>query len=163
MESDDLREYRQHLILSEQKSQSDYDKAILTLSGGALAISLTFLKDFVGEGPIYNLSCLYWSWVSWISSVTIILASFYVSRLALKKAIKQVDTGMILTEKPGGIYTYIINCLNVIGGILFVIGVILMISFSSANIAKGGKYEKNTRSPAEKQSTNLNPPEGVRR
>ena len=164
MDSNDLHEYRQHLVFSEQKSQSDYDKTILTLSGGALAISFSFLKDYVGDGPIYNLCFLFLSWISWASSVTLILVSFYVSRLALNKAIEQVDNGTILNEKPGGRWSYIIDGLNALGGILFVIGVILMISFTSANLAKGGKGEKNTRSPVERQSTisNTNTPEATR-
>lgn len=30
----EIRDYRQHFVLAEQKAQEDYDKAVLALSGG---------------------------------------------------------------------------------------------------------------------------------
>ena len=42
-------EYRNGLIAAEQKSQDDYDKTIISLSGGALAISVVFIKDIMGN------------------------------------------------------------------------------------------------------------------
>ncbi|WP_134984071.1 hypothetical protein [Xanthomonas axonopodis] len=51
-------EYRQWLVVAEQKAQEDYDKTVLTLSGGALGISFAFVKDIVGQNPIQNSSWL---------------------------------------------------------------------------------------------------------
>ena len=36
------------LFQTAQKAQDDYDKAVTALSGGAIRLSLTFLKDVVG-------------------------------------------------------------------------------------------------------------------
>lgn len=47
----DRDEWREHLVSAEQKSQEDLDKALLSLSGGALGVSLIFLKDVIGQGP----------------------------------------------------------------------------------------------------------------
>ena len=132
---DGLKEYRQHLVLAGQKSQDDYDKTIIALSGGALAISFAFVKDYLGHGPIENVCFLLLSWISWGFSVTMVLASFYSSHLALRETIKQVDEGKIDDEKPGGAYSTVTAVLNLIGGILFLLGVMFMIFFVSANFS----------------------------
>jgi hypothetical protein len=36
---DSLAQYRQRLVLAGQKAQEDYDKSVLSLSGGAFAVS----------------------------------------------------------------------------------------------------------------------------
>ncbi len=46
-----LAAYRQHLVDAEQQMQAEYDKAVLVLSGGAIGLSMTFLKDIVGVNP----------------------------------------------------------------------------------------------------------------
>ena len=40
-------EYRQQLITLEQKSAESFDKTVIALSGGALGLSLTFVKEIV--------------------------------------------------------------------------------------------------------------------
>lgn len=50
-------EYRQTLINLEQQMQSTYDKAVMTLSGGALGISLAFLKDVADKTALKNTGC----------------------------------------------------------------------------------------------------------
>jgi len=44
-----LLEYRKDLIKTVQKLNENYDKLIITLSGGAFGLSLVFVKDFVGS------------------------------------------------------------------------------------------------------------------
>lgn len=131
----DFSEYRQHLVLAGQKSQDDYDKTTIALSGGALGISFAFLKDYLSDGPIKNACLLLLSWASWGFSVAVVLASFYFSHLALRETIKQVDEGRIKHEKPGGVYSTITAGLNLFAGFLFLIGVVFMIFFVSANLS----------------------------
>src|ERR1051325_8367007 len=75
MLDDALFEYRNHLVLAGQKAQEDYDKAVMTLSGGALGVSFAFLKDIVGPGDLLNETLLFFSWISWGLSVTAVLFS----------------------------------------------------------------------------------------
>ena len=49
-----LREYRKELIQTVQKLNENYDKLIITLSGGALGLSLAFIKDIVKNEHIQN-------------------------------------------------------------------------------------------------------------
>ena len=44
----EAQQYRALLVQTWQKTQDDIDKAILSLSGGALGVSFVFLKDIVG-------------------------------------------------------------------------------------------------------------------
>ena len=150
----DLSEYRQHLVLAGQKSQEDYDKTLIALSGGALAISFAFLKDYIGSGPIENICLLLLSWSSWGLSLIVVLASFYFSNLSIREAMKQVDERKIEHEKPGGAYSTVTTSLNLIGGLLFFLGVVFMICFASANLNnRRVDNGKNTRSATEAYAT----------
>jgi hypothetical protein len=93
-----IQEYRKHCVSAEQKAQDDYDKAVLTLSGGALAISFAFLKDLVGSGPLAQTQLLLWAWLLWSGSIVATLASFWFSQSALRTAIAQVDAGTIRNQ-----------------------------------------------------------------
>src|SRR5690349_13298608 len=44
-----LAEYRNHLVTAKAKAQDDYDRTVLALSGAAIGISLTIVKDFLGS------------------------------------------------------------------------------------------------------------------
>jgi hypothetical protein len=129
-----LAEYRTHLIKAEQKAQEDFDKTVLSLSGGALGISFAFVKDVIGTDPIQNAGLLFSAWICWGLSVTSVLLSYYTSNLALRKAIKQVDDGKIRGERPGKCFDMITAVLNLLGAILFFAGVILMTIFVALNL-----------------------------
>lgn len=127
--------YRQSLLTAEQKSQEDFDKTVLSLSGGALAISFIFVKDIVGDQPIRNSIYLLYSWILWALSSFIVLLSFYLSHLALRKAIQQLDGGLIRKQTVGGIYSKIISIINPFGALLFFLGIVSMGFFVYENLS----------------------------
>jgi hypothetical protein len=129
-----LAEYRTHLINAGQKAQEDFDKTVLSLSGGALGISFAFVKDVIGEDPIRISSLLFSAWIFWGLSVTSVLLSYYTSNLALRKTIEQVDEGKIYDERPGKCFDVITAVLNLLGAILFFAGVILITIFVALNL-----------------------------
>lgn len=140
---DEHPEYRALLTNIEQKSQEDYDKAILTLSGGALGITFAFVKNIVGNSPVQHSWLLYSAWVIWTVSLLTTLLSFYISRKALRKAIDQLDKKKIYTESPGGYYDKTTSVLNSSSGLLFIAGVILAIIFVTFNF--GDSHDKSTK------------------
>lgn len=155
---DDLTEYRAWLVAAEQKSQEDFDKTVLTLSGGALGISFVFLKDIVGVASIREPVWLLASWFCWGTSSLAVLASFYTSHHGLRRAIKQVDAGTIRTQPPGGWIQRVTASLNATGALLFLAGVISMTVFVNENIGKNAN-EQAEKSSASVTSTNTaNPP-----
>jgi hypothetical protein len=57
-----LAAYRSLLVQTAQKAQDDYDKAVMGLSGGAIRLSLTFLKDVVGTRMLVDVIWLLCAW-----------------------------------------------------------------------------------------------------
>ena len=156
--TDPLTEYRQFLVAAEQKSQEDFDKTILALSGGALGISFTFLKEVIGTSPIAQPSLLLASWLAWAFSTLAVLASYFLSHLALRMAIKQVDAGTIYDQVPGESFARATAVLNASGAVLFVLGVCAITLFASANLLSKGVPNGNPQaaSPAS-QATSAKP------
>lgn len=136
--SDALAEYRQWVVAAEQKSQEDFDKTVLSLSGGALGISFVFLKDVIGPHPIALSGVLLGAWFSWAFSTFSVLASYYLSHLALRRTISQIDDGTIYEQLPGGAFAKSTATLNAIGAILFLAGVCCITVFAGANLSSKG-------------------------
>jgi hypothetical protein len=134
----DLSEYRKLLVSAEKDSQEQFDKTVLSLSGGALGISFIFLKDVIGSSPVLGPALLMGAWIAWGLSSMVVLASFYLSHLALRRAIMQVDRGTIGEQRAGGGFAIATAILNATGAILFFIGVVLIVAFANANLSTRG-------------------------
>lgn len=132
--SEELKKYRDHLVLAEQKAQEDFDKTVLSLSGGALGISFAFVTDVAGKPPFISPRLLFLAWVCWGMSVFSVLFSYFASHLALRRSIRQVDTGQIYIGRVGGIYDLATAILNALGALLFFTGVILIVVFVYLNL-----------------------------
>lgn len=148
-------EYRQWLISAEQKAQDDFDKAVLSLSGGALGISFIFVKDIIGPGVIHDPVWILLAWLSWAFSSLAILSSFFASHLALRRAIKQCDDGSIYRQTPGGIFSSVTRNLNALGAMLFVVGVCFMAAFiySNLSVRDASNVRQETQQSAPQQPT----------
>ena len=129
-----ISDYRKTLQALEQKMQSEYDKAIMALSGGALGVSMTFLKDIVLDQGVHGGNFLLWAWICWGASVTSTLFSFYTSAQALRRAVQQTDDHAIYLEMVGGKLNCVTKILNFCAGALFMLGVILIVLFASHNL-----------------------------
>ena len=88
---DHLLIYRSHLVIANQKAQEDYDKAILSLAGGAFAVSLLFIEK-ITTGQISHAWLLLTAWLCWLFSIAAVLISYFSSQKALQKAIDQCDS-----------------------------------------------------------------------
>jgi hypothetical protein len=130
----EMSDYRKSLQALEQQMQSQYDKAVMALSGGALGLSFSFLKEVVGKKGIVSGGYLLAAWACWGASVTCTLASFYTSVLAMRHAVKQVDDDSIYTALEAGRFDLLTKVLNVTAGLLFVVGVIALVLFVHRNL-----------------------------
>ncbi|MEY2510599.1 MAG: hypothetical protein QOE26_1362 [Verrucomicrobiota bacterium] len=123
-----MLDYRRTLQAAEDASHTDYDKAVLTLSGGALGITFAFFKEIaarLGTGrPVWLIA----AWIAWCTSLAAILVSFYTAGKANRKAIQQVDQNTV-PDKPGGGWDRATRRLNFIGGACFLLGAIFAICF----------------------------------
>lgn len=127
-------EYRSLLVKTEQASQSEFDKGVLALSGGALGLSFAFTKDIVGTAHLVHSVYLLLAWAAWTASSTSVLMSFFTSQRACRKAIRQLDAAGKVPPRPGGWADFGTEVLNITGLILFVVGLIMMVLFLSHNL-----------------------------
>ena len=129
-----ISDYRKGLLTLEQQMQSEYDKAILALSGGALGVSMTFLKDVVIKQGVHGGGYLLAAWVCWGLSITCTLFSYYTSAQALRRAVKQTEDRLIYLELAGGCFNLVTKALNITAGVLFMLGVVSIVIFVAHNL-----------------------------
>jgi len=125
--------YRQALVTAEQAMQGEFDKAVLTLSGGALGVSFTFLKDIAGAKTHLFVWALLASWILWTVSITCVLASYFCSTKAFRKALNDNDSQTIYMTLANSWWAVSTKILNYVGGALFVIGLGCFIFFVFKN------------------------------
>ena len=86
-----LRAYREKVIESRASNQDARDKAVLSLSGGALAVSFAFVDHFVTDTPRVSY-LLFFSWFCWALSLVTLLLSYQASERAHDLLITKTDS-----------------------------------------------------------------------
>ncbi|MBL8693168.1 MAG: hypothetical protein JNJ88_03650 [Planctomycetes bacterium] len=126
--------YREDLVEGRQQAQTSYDRAILTLSAGAMGVSLTFLKDIAGGGRAVQVRCsLVASWISLTLAVLFVVLSFVLSRRSFDVAIKNLDSQRNLGNL-GGRFARWTEISNALAGISFLVGLVALCIFAYANL-----------------------------
>ena len=90
---------RKLLIEAERDGSKTFDKAMLTFTSGAFAISITFLKDIIPFPHQNTLWLLGWSWLLFALSLIAILFSFLASQNA---CLAQIDIAFDALEWQRG-------------------------------------------------------------
>jgi hypothetical protein len=132
-------DHRKLLVAADQKSQEDFDKTVLALSGGALGISFAFLKDVIGTEPIHFSMLLVSAWSVWGLSMLCVLTSYFCSHMAIRRMITQIDEDTFHTQKKGGAWRDVTATLNVLGAVFFVGGVLSITIFAAKNLHEKGE------------------------
>lgn len=140
---DELSSYRKSLLAAEQQMQTEYDKGVMTLSGGALGISFAFLKDVVGTKSLSHGDYLLWAWILWAFSISFILASYFTSAKSLRDAAVAVDQQTIYLKLAQGSWVTATKTLNIAAGIAFFAGVVFLVCFVSSNLPQLPEIKKN--------------------
>lgn len=130
-----LLEYRKVLVAADQKGQEEFDKAVLSLSGGGLGVSLVFLKDVIGSDPVAIPMVLMGAWVCWALSTLSVLISYHLSILTLRRGIEQIDQGDAYSGPLGGAFAIWTERLNLAGAGLFFVGVLMITVFACVNLS----------------------------
>lgn len=128
---DEQQKYREHLYRLEQKAQESFDKSVLSLSGGALGVSFAFTQHFLGTPPYRLQLLLVLAWLAWAASILAILASFFFSNIALRRALSGDCSAT--TEKSNRCDS-VTAVLNIIGGVFFPTGVVFLAIFVLKNL-----------------------------
>lgn len=122
-----------------------YDKAILTYSTGALALSLGFLKDNATAGTGSHFWILVTSWACFVVSIISIILSYLFAVSGNKKALKAVERYYIhgddsAADEPTNIFSRMVGITAWVAGLLFCAGAALTACFVVYSI------EENTMS-----------------
>ncbi len=137
----DYLEERKLLIDAEREQSRLFDKAILTLAGGAFGLSLTFIKDIVSEQKPIQICWLILAWICFCSSMLSTLISFLTSQKACSRQREIIEesspnNGIKLDGSSGSlnkpaVWTY---RLNVVSILTFITGAVFLSVFSIVNL-----------------------------
>lgn len=130
----------------------NYDNAILTLSSGALGLSLAFMKNIVPIDKIIYLHFLIISWGLFGLAIISTIISFLVSQNGLET--QRLHSHKYYLEKNDAYFNKkntwgtLTDCLNIFSGLCFIFAVIITIIFVAINIGEsrmknGDRGEKN--------------------
>jgi hypothetical protein len=129
---------RRDLIQAEAEQTRSFDKSILTLSAGALGLSLTFIKDVVPKFTPCTGWLLYAGWASFVLSLLLTLSSFQTSIWAIRhqRAILDEEATSVVgkIERSRNLSSQFTALLNWSALILFVLGAAALALFVAINI-----------------------------
>lgn len=134
-------EERKFLLDAKREGSRSFDKYVLTLSGGAFGLSLTFVRQIVPKIIPGTFWLLIAAWAGFTVSILIILISFLTSLHACDRQIqivedeffhKQIDKEK--KDKNENRLTSWTNWLNIISILTFMIGIIFLIAFAISNL-----------------------------
>jgi len=128
-------------------SSENFDKSVLTLSSGGLAVSLGFLKDFVPIGQASWPWALYISWIALTLATVVTMLSFLASmkaqefqqEVALRYYLRKEDPN----ERPNK-WDSLVIWMNRLSGASFIAGVSLTTLFVAINLQRAHDM-KNSR------------------
>ncbi len=130
IQNDDYEWLRQ----ADHTASRDFDRALMTLAAGALAVSIAFIHD-VAPKPVH-VAWLGMAWGLFALSLVAILVGFLTSQLSLQREMRLV-LGTEDEEKGGKWYgTFTVAC-NGASAAAFVLGVGALVVFALYNL--GGR------------------------
>ena len=137
-----LMEERESYNRMDIESSGRLDRWLLTLSGGALAVSLTFVRD-IAPHPV---RCTVWvlviGWFLLVLSIVMALSSHLTSLKAIRSERDRLDDVLgkkkaldpDTQESKAGKWT---GHLNVLSTVALAVGIVLICIFAALNLAKG--------------------------
>lgn len=130
-------EERKILIDAERDTAQQFDKAILTLAAGALALSITFINQIAPEPEPNSICYLITAWSLFALSILSTLISFLSSQAACRQSRDVLDQQIsgITSSKKTSAHT-VTNILNYFSIGSFILGVIFLVIFSSINLLR---------------------------
>lgn len=136
MTDEKLKRYRTELTDTLRFLNEAYDKMLLTLAGGALGLSIVFLKDILVLDSLKSPSLLIWAWSLFIFSLSGVLGRLLFGIEAYRKALRQVDDGTIRKARVGGFYSLASRLLHIAAALSLVAGFVCIAAFAYKNVGE---------------------------
>jgi uncharacterized membrane protein YjfL (UPF0719 family) len=130
--SRDSDEHRDWLVRTHHTASRDFDKAVMTLAGGALGISVAFIHDVAPHPHKRGLLAVAWGLLA--LSLLLILISFLTSQRTLLNEIDAVDNRQSspVPDRAGSMTDY----LNWSSAAAFILGVVFVVAFALYNLQR---------------------------
>jgi hypothetical protein len=135
MDRNEYMDERRLLAGLEAESSRSFDKALLTFSSGAIALSVTFIEKF-NSG---DFSCLLIvSWILWLASIVFQVLSYFVSAKAMREELTILNEQYkdCELEPRKNKYTGWPTKLNLTSLTSFLVGTIIFLFFVIQNFNK---------------------------
>jgi hypothetical protein len=131
-----------------QSSTDSFDQSLLTLSSGALGLSIAFIKDIVPLDRAIWLCLLYFSWASFGCCILITVISFQLAIATQREHLGfcwkfYVERDDSYRDKRGICSKWLRGC-TIGAGSLFVVALACTIVFAVGNVARYSKMPKDT-------------------
>jgi hypothetical protein len=142
---------KDELVAGQRSNAEQFDRSVLTLSSGFLALSASFMKDVVPLATMTTAWLLYTSWMAFASAVALTLLGILYGQRVFKRLIEGAEQYYLqgnpeawrLSETlPRGI-----DRLNIAVGVVFAAGVFLTVAFVIINVASREMTEKQRTVP----------------
>jgi cytochrome b subunit of formate dehydrogenase len=135
---DKYLEHRQSLQQTLHDQARSLDKGILTLSSGALGLSIAFIDKIAPHPVCWTKGVLAASWVLFAFAVLSTLFSFLTSQASHRRLIEEWDFTWSNQKEPEGhakdYADVLTRCLNVASVLLFFAGVFALVIFAIGNL-----------------------------
>ncbi len=160
---------RNKLIDGERDYSKSYDKYVLTLTGGALALSMTFVHDIIGEDPVRVPALIVLAWILFTVSIGLTLTSIQQSGPLFREFCDILDSK---AENAGPSFSWAevreaqekcarlkhMDRLNNGSLVVFLLGVILLLSFTTYNLRGAPSMPDETQPPPKDVNEDVKPP-----
>jgi hypothetical protein len=132
---------RKEILDVKSQNMNNLGKSILTLSSGAIGVSLFFLKYNISSGFLQYKGYLFTSWVFLVASILFIVISYLLGGPSASKQLKLAEEYYLNGNddylKKKNIFDSCINILNLTGSLSFIVGIVLLLLFASTNCFPG--------------------------
>jgi hypothetical protein len=131
-----------------QSSTDSFDQSLLTLSTGALALSIAFIKDIVQVDAAVWMNLLYTSWCLFIVCILVTVVSFQLSIAAAQEHLRFLPKFYFEEVKEeNNPYTARLKLTTRISGAAFILGLFCIMLFGIKNTARAHVSEKGKGNP----------------
>lgn len=132
--SEDHDEHWRALNEALSEASRSFDRTVLTLAGGALVLSIGFLRDIAPRPEAIEVVVTAWGFltVSLIST----MVSYFTAEQGLEYSLRKLQKGEFDISR-GGTWGKVTDILNRIAGGSFLVGAILLVIFAVINVPEG--------------------------
>ena len=153
-------EERKTLFQTAKEASDQYSKAILTLAGGSLALSITFIKEIAPSPTERSLLFLVIAWIVYAVSMLATTTSFLLGQFAYLRQI-EISQASLLDSSGTSVevsnkYSPWMKGLDVAGLMLFAAGLALTLVFATMNLTSRARTLPTPAQPPAARSSPSN-------